>query len=46
MDIMKYYPKTILGNKSGQGHNLPGTWDSKYHDDSSNPHNLALVVAI
>jgi hypothetical protein len=33
-------------NKSDQGHNLPGTWDSSYQGDSLDPQNLALVVAI
>jgi hypothetical protein len=32
--------KNIIGYKSGQGHNLPGTWDSRYQDDSSNPRDL------
>jgi hypothetical protein len=29
--------KNIIGYKSGQGHNLPGTWDSSYQGDSSDP---------
>jgi hypothetical protein len=38
--------KNIIGYKSGQGHNLPGTWDSSYQGDSSDPRDLTLVVAI
>jgi hypothetical protein len=29
--------KNIIGYKSGQGYNLPGTWDSSYHGDSLDP---------
>jgi hypothetical protein len=29
--------KNIIGYKSGQGHNLPGTWDSSYQSDASDP---------
>jgi hypothetical protein len=29
--------KNIIEYKSGQEHNLHGTWDSSYHGDSSDP---------
>jgi hypothetical protein len=32
--------KNIMGYKSGQGHNLPDTWDSIYQGDSSDPRDL------
>jgi hypothetical protein len=32
--------KNIIGYKSGQGHNLSGTWDSSYQDNSSDPRDL------
>jgi hypothetical protein len=32
--------------KVNQGHNLPGTRDSSYQDDSSDLQNFVLVVAI
>jgi hypothetical protein len=32
--------KNIIGYKSGQGHNLPDTWDSSYQGDSSDPRDL------
>jgi hypothetical protein len=32
--------KNIIVYKSGQGHNLSGTWDSSYQDDSSDPRDL------
>jgi hypothetical protein len=38
--MSKWYWRTLLGNKCGQGHNLPDTWDSRYQDDSLDPRDV------